>query len=137
MAQKIKVSVSVKVPKEAAWDYFNLPEHITGWNFALPDWHCPRAESDFRESGKFTLRMESKDGGVGFDFSGVFTEIEQLKGFNYTLDDGRKVSATFEEDPEGTLVTEIFEADAETPPEIQQQGWQNILNNFKKYAESR
>lgn len=82
------------------------------------------------------MRMEAKDGSVGFDFSGVYTEIEKWKGYRYKLDDGRNVSVTFDEDSGGTLITKVFEADAETPLEIQQQGWQNILNNFKKYAES-
>ena len=137
MAQEITITTYVKKPIEQVWDYFNLPEHLRQWNIALPEWHCPSAESDFREGGKFMCRMEAKDGGVGFDFSGVYTKIEQGKELKYTLDDGRKVSVTFEEDPEGTLITEIFEADAETPLEIQQQGWQNIMNNFTKYAENQ
>jgi hypothetical protein len=33
-------------------------------------------------------------------------------------------------------ITEIFESENINPLELQQQGWQAILNNFKNYVES-
>ncbi len=137
MAETIKVSTFVNVPKESVWEYFTLPEHITGWYFATPEWRCPRAENDLRKDGKFTYRMEAKDGSVGFDFAGTYDEVVLGKELRYTLDDGRKVTVTFDENSDGTLITETFHADAKIPLEMQQQGWQNILNNFKQYAESQ
>ena len=137
MAKTIKVGTFVNVPKESVWEYFTLPEHITGWYFATPEWHCPRAENDLREGGKFLYRMEAKDGSAGFDFSGTYTLIALWKEIRFVLDDDREVIVTFDESNKGTQITEKFEADAETPLEMQQQGWQNILDNFKKYVENR
>jgi hypothetical protein len=34
------------------------------------------------------------------------------------------------------MVIESFEAETENTEELQQMGWQAILNNFKKYTES-
>ncbi len=36
---------------------------------------------------------------------------------------------------ETTLVTEQFEPEQQNPEEMQQMGWQMILNNFKEYTE--
>lgn len=135
MAQKIKVSAFVNARKENVWDYFTLPEHITQWNAAIPEWQCPKAESDFREGGTFSYRMEAKDGSVGFDFSGEFIKIVTWNEIHYTLDDGRSVSVIFDESAKGTQITETFEAETNTPADMQQQGWQNILDNFKQYVE--
>ena len=137
MSQPIKVSAFVNADKKRVWDYFILPEHVKKWNFAIPEWHCPNAENDLREGGRFSYRMEAKDGSAGFDFSGTYDVVAIGKELRYTLDDGRKVSVTLEEDLNGTLITETFEADAQNPLEMQQQGWQNILDNFKQYTESR
>lgn len=137
MSQPIKVSAFVNADKKRVWDCFILPEHVKKWNFAIPEWHCPNAENDLREGGRFSYRMEAKDGSAGFDFSGTYDVVAIGKELRYTLDDGRKVSVTLEEDLNGTLITETFEADAQNPLEMQQQGWQNILDNFKQYTESR
>jgi uncharacterized protein YndB with AHSA1/START domain len=85
----------------------------------------------------FSYRMEAKDGSEGFDFSGVYTEIVALKVIAYTMDDGRTARVTFEENGDSTLVTEVFEAEQLNPVDMQQAGWQMILDNFKRYAESR
>jgi hypothetical protein len=34
------------------------------------------------------------------------------------------------------LVIEIFDPESENPVEMQQAGWQMILDNFRKYTES-
>ena len=33
-------------------------------------------------------------------------------------------------------IIESFEAESQNPVELQRNGWQSILNNFKKFAES-
>lgn len=137
MSQQVKVSTLVRAPKESVWDYFTTPVHITRWNFAISEWHCPKAENDLRSNGRFSYRMEAKDGSVGFDFSGTYTEVVAGKALRYTLDDGRKVNVTFDENAAGTRVTEIFEAEAQNPVEMQQHGWQSILDNFRNYTENR
>jgi hypothetical protein len=46
------------------------------------------------------------------------------------------MQVTFEATEAGTKVTEHFEPENENPEDLQQEGWQMILNNFKSYAEN-
>ncbi len=80
--------------------------------------------------------MEAKDGSEGFDFNGVFTKVVPHKQLEYTMEGGRTVSITFDERDGTTHVVETFEAENENPLEMQQQGWQSILHNFKTYVET-
>lgn len=134
-ATKITIQATVSTDAAKAWDCYTSPEHITQWNFADESWQCPRAENDLRVGGKYTARMEAKDGSWGFDFEAVYNEIVDGKSFTYTLGDGRQVSTSFEDLGGQTLVTTIFDAEGQNPIEMQQAGWQAILNNYKKYAE--
>lgn len=134
---KITVTASVRVPVEKAWDYWTDPAHITQWNNASEDWHTPRAENDLRPGGRFVSRMEAKVGSFGFDFSGTYDEVIPLKSIIYTLDDDRRVQLTFTDQGHETHIIETFEAESENSVELQQEGWQAILDNFKRYAESR
>jgi uncharacterized protein YndB with AHSA1/START domain len=120
---------------EQVWDKWTNPQHITHWNFASDDWCCPRASNDLVVGGKFNTRMESKDGSMGFDFEGVYTAIEPYKQINYVLADERTISVQFEEVAGGIQVTEIVDPETENPVEMQQAGWQAILNTFKRHAE--
>ncbi|MCO6474453.1 MAG: SRPBCC domain-containing protein, partial [Melioribacteraceae bacterium] len=65
---KIKIDALVSADVKKVWNYYNSPEHITNWNFASDDWHCPSAENNLRIGGKLKSRMEAKDGTFGFDF---------------------------------------------------------------------
>ncbi|MFJ8259153.1 SRPBCC family protein [Peribacillus asahii] len=134
-AKKITVETTVQASIEKVWKYWTEPTHITKWNTASDDWHTPFAENDLRVGGKFLSRMEAKDGSFGFDFGGIYDEVKLHEVITYTMGDGRKVKITFKGQENETEVIEIFDAEAENPIEIQQQGWQAILNNFKKYAE--
>lgn len=135
--QTIKIDTTISQPVEKVWEYFNSPEHITKWNFATDEWHCPHAENNLATSGKFTYRMEAKDGSAGFDFAGTFDKIVPNERIEYHLDDNRKVQVLFEAlDENTTKVTQIFEVEENNDAEMQRQGWQLILDNFKKYAES-
>ena len=131
----ITVQTKVNAPVEKVWDYWTSPQHITQWNSASEDWHTPRAENDLREGGKFSARMEAKDGSFGFDFGGVYDNVQPHKYIEYTIGDGRKVKIDFAADGNKTKVTENFEAESTNPEEMQKGGWQAILNNFKKYTE--
>lgn len=133
--ETITVSTIVRVPRERAWALWTVPEHIVKWCFASDDWHAPRAENDFRIGGTFVTRMEAKDGSVGFDFGGAYTEVVPQERIAYSADDGRKVIIAFTEKDGGTEITEIFEPENENPVEMQRGGWQSILDNFRKYAE--
>lgn len=133
----ITIETQVKLPVGKVWKYWTEPQHITQWNAASDDWHTPRAENDLRVGGRFVSRMEAKDGSFGFDFGGTYSQVEINRLIAYAMDDDRKVQVVFEPTENGTLITESFEAETENSLELQQAGWQAILNNFKKYAESQ
>jgi uncharacterized protein YndB with AHSA1/START domain len=132
----LTVTASIKAPVHQVWEFWTKPEHITKWNSASSDWHTPRAENDLKPGGKFLSRMESVDGKMGFDFTGTYQKVEEHQLISYLMDDGRKVEIKFEEKGDSTFVTESFDAETQNSLELQQQGWQAILNNFKAYAES-
>ncbi len=131
----ITVNATVKAHIKKVWDLWTNPQHIVHWNNATGDWYTPRAENDFLVGGKFIFRMAARDGSMSFDFSGVYDKIDTFGRIEYTLDDGRKVQVMFIHEGEKTVVSEKFEAEQENSLEMQEAGWQNILNNFKKYVE--
>jgi uncharacterized protein YndB with AHSA1/START domain len=134
-ARKITVEVLVNRNVKTAWDAFTSPQAITQWNFASADWRCPRAENDLRAGGQFSYRMESKDGSMGFDFSGKYTEIRPLERIKYSLGDEREVVIEFHNENSKTKVIETFVAEATSSYEEQKGGWQAILDNYKRYVE--
>ncbi len=135
-AASITVESLVKAPVDKVWNYWNQPEHITRWNHPSDDWHSPRAENDLRPGGKFLIRMEARDGSMGFDFAGIYDEIKTNELVTYTLDYGRKVRVSFSPQGEHTRITETFDPETINPLEMQKQGWQAILDNFASYAEA-
>ncbi|HEY9480973.1 MAG TPA: SRPBCC family protein [Candidatus Paceibacterota bacterium] len=138
MATKVTVSTIVHAPTEKAWEYFTKPEHVMVWNHASDDWHCPSATADLRPGGAFSSRMEAKDKSIGFDFGGTYDEVIPNEFLSYTIGDGRTVEIGFEDMGDGkTQVTETFEAETQNPVDMQQQGWQAILDNYKKHVESK
>ncbi|MFJ8066571.1 SRPBCC family protein [Psychrobacillus sp. NPDC096426] len=134
---KVTIETIVNAPAEKVWEYWTKPNHLTKWNSASDDWHTPFAENDLRAGGKFLSRMEAKDGSFGFDFGGVYDEVKLHEFISYTLGDGRKVETTFLNQENDTKIIQVFDPETENPIEMQQQGWQAILNNFKKYAEQQ
>lgn len=131
----ITVACTVKSPVKKVWEFWTSPHHIVKWNQASDDWHTTRAENDLRTGGKFSSRMEAKDGSMGFDFEGIYERVIPEKQIEYKLADGRKVSVSFNAKGNETLVVESFEAENVHPEDFQQKGWQAILDNFKNYAE--
>lgn len=134
-AKNITVKTTVDLPLQKTWELWTRPEHITQWNFAADTWHCPAAENDLKPGGKFSWRMEAKDGSMGFDYSGKYEEVIPHKQITGTLDDGRKVSVNFSEQDGKTWLTETFEVESTHSLEQQKAGWQAILENFRMYAE--
>jgi uncharacterized protein YndB with AHSA1/START domain len=133
--EKITVEATIAADRKKVWDYYTLAEHIVHWNFASDDWQCPWAKSDMRPGGKYAARMEAKDGSFGFDFETTYDEVEEGEKFSYTMDDGRQATTIFNKLGDKTQVITSFDAETENPIELQKNGWQAILNNFKKYAE--
>ena len=135
--QKLTVTTEINKPIHEVWNYFNNPDHITKWNFAHESWECPSAKNNLTIGGKLEVRMQVKDGSFGFDFVGIYDEIIENDLIRYHLEDGRKVEILFEQlSANKTTVTENFDPENENPLEMQQQGWQAILNNFRSYCES-
>jgi uncharacterized protein YndB with AHSA1/START domain len=90
---------------------------------------------DLREGGEFSSRMEAKDGSFGFDFAGTYTKIEAHKLIEYAFGE-RTAQIEFAETPAGVNVCVAFDAEQTHSIEQQQQGWQAILNNFKRHVEA-
>jgi uncharacterized protein YndB with AHSA1/START domain len=134
--EKITIHAIVNADRQKAWDYYTLPQHIVNWNFASDDWHCPSASNNMQVGGKYIARMEAKDGSFGFDFEAIYDAINVGQNFTYLFPDARVVSVSFEDKVNATLVTVSFDAETENPLELQRQGWQAILDNYKKYTES-
>lgn len=134
--ERITVKNTVKSSANKVWELWSNPEHIVKWNTPSEDWHTPRAENDLRVGGKFLSRMEAKDGSFGFDFSGTYNEVVPQKRIAYTMDDGRKVEVDFKEQKGETEIVSTFDPETQNPIEMQRDGWQAILDNFKKYAEN-
>jgi uncharacterized protein YndB with AHSA1/START domain len=132
----ITVSALIHASIDKVWRLWTQPKHIRHWNQASDDWHTPKANNDFRVGGNFLYRMETKDDRFGFDFSGVYDEIRADELIAATLDDGRRLRIEFTNKGNKTKVSETFDAEEENSVEIQQDGWQAILDNFKKYAEA-
>ncbi len=132
----ITVKTTIHSSIEQVWAAWTSPEHITQWTFASDDWHAPYAEIDLKVGGRFKTTMAAKDESFSFDFSGTFTEVEPMKKIAYTLDDDRKVVIEFNVNSEEVTVVESFDPESVNSLELQETGWQMILNNFKKHVDS-
>jgi uncharacterized protein YndB with AHSA1/START domain len=134
-SSKITVQTTVKEALIKVWDYYTQPKHIIHWNFADPSWHCPSAENDMRVGGTYKARMEAKDGSYGFDFEVIYTDVLEGKGFSYAFG-GRNATVVFNDLGDQTEVVVTFDPETENAVEMQRDGWQAILNNFKAYTEN-
>jgi uncharacterized protein YndB with AHSA1/START domain len=133
---KITVEATVNAPVEKVWKLWNNPQDIIKWNTPTPEWHTPRAEVDLRAGGKFSSRMEARDGSMGFDFAGVYDEVKLNERISYTMGDGRQATNTFTASGNETRIVTTFDPENENPADFQRAGWQSILDNFKAYAEA-
>ncbi len=132
----ITIETQIHAPLKVVWDTWTNPCHIIHWNHASDDWHTTKADNRLVVGGKFVYRMEAKDKSFGFDFSGTYEEIVDQKLIITRLDDNRFVRTEFIELVDSIRIIEIFEAEDENSIEIQKEGWNAILNNFKLYTES-
>ncbi len=134
--EKITIKAIVAANRNSVWEAYTIPEHITQWNFADPSWHCPSATNDLSIGGRYVARMEAKDGSFGFDFDAIYSDVKPGESFTYEFGE-RSASVHFNElEDHLTEVTVTFDPETENPIEMQREGWQMILNNFKKYTES-
>ena len=135
--EPITINITILKPIQKVWDYFYNPKHIVKWNYTTPNWHCPKAEIDFREGGSFDYRLEFKDKSFGYNFSGDILEIKDMEHVKSTLTDGRKIEVIFKKVDENTTeVIQIFEPEEQYSREMQRTGWYAILDRFHKYVEN-
>jgi uncharacterized protein YndB with AHSA1/START domain len=134
---KITVEATVNAPVKKTWDAYNNPEDIKQWNQASADWHTTSSSVDLREGGKFSSRMEAKDGSMGFDFGGVYTKVVPNKTVAYRMGDGREAEVQFSESKGTTAVKVTFDAESTNPAEMQRGGWQAILDSFARHVEAK
>src|SRR5687768_17105559 len=77
----------VAAPIEEVWRAYTTPEDIKQWNAASADCHTTAATVDLRVGGAFSSRMEAKDGSMGFDFAGTYTNVVPHKLIEYSFGD--------------------------------------------------
>ena len=134
--ERIIVEATAAAPVGVVWDAYTTPDRITQWNFASDDWHCPRATVDLREGGRFTARMEAKDGSLGFDFAGTYTRIVPNERIEYAFGD-RHAAVAFTPSGDRTVVRVSFDPDDQFPIEQQRSGWAAILANLCRHVARR
>ena len=132
--QRIHIEITAKAPLAEVWRAYSSPEDIKKWNSPSPDWHTPSSTVDLREGGKFSSRMEARDGSMGFDFAGTYTKVIDRKLIEYAFGD-RTARVEFSEGKDGVTVKVGFDAESENSIEQQRTGWQSILDSFKKHVE--
>ncbi|MBI4693625.1 MAG: SRPBCC domain-containing protein [Gammaproteobacteria bacterium] len=133
---KIVVSMRVEAPIDEVWRAYTTPEDIEVWNTASPDWHTTSATVDLRPGGKFSSRMEAKDGSFGFDFAGEYTKIVSHRLIEYSFG-GRCASVEFTEGADGVAVEVTFDSEPTHSEEQQRAGWQAILESFARHVEAK
>jgi uncharacterized protein YndB with AHSA1/START domain len=130
---KITIETTIAAPIDAVWLAWTTPEDIVQWNTASPDWHTTRSTVDLRVGGSFTSRMEAKDGSMGFDFGGTYTEVELHHLLVCTMGD-RELRVEFIDGPDGVTVRETFDTEPTHSEEQQRFGWQSILDSFARHV---
>ena len=130
---KITVSTVVAAPLHEVWRAYTTPEDIKAWNTASPDWHTTAASVDLRPGGKFSSRMEAKDGSFGFDFAGEYTKVDHLQLIEYAFGD-RVGVVEFKEGTSGVTVTVTFDGETTHSEDQQRAGWQAILDSFSRHV---
>lgn len=132
---KINVETTVAAPIEVVWRAYTTPEDIKKWNAASDDWHTTAATVDLRVGGAFSSRMEAKDGSMGFDFAGTYTNIVEHKLIEYSFGD-RVAQVEFTDSPNGVRLRVTFDSESTHSVEQQRDGWQAILDNFTRLVEA-
>ena len=130
---KITVATVVNAPIEEVWRAYTTPEDIKAWNTASADWHTTAASVDLRPGGKFSSRMEAKDGSFGFDFAGEYTQVTPHQLIEYAFGD-RVATVSFREGAGGVTVTVAFDSETTHSEDEQRNGWQAILDSFARHV---
>lgn len=130
---KITVETIIAAPLEEVWRAYTTPEDIQQWNAASEDWHTTAATVDLRVGGRFSSRMEARDGSAGFDFAGTYTQIVPHQLIEYSFAD-RQARVEFNNEAHGVQVRVTFDSEPTHSTQQQLEGWQAILNNFARHV---
>jgi uncharacterized protein YndB with AHSA1/START domain len=136
MIVKITVETNITAPIEEVWRAYTTPEDIKQWNAASDDWHTTAASVDLREGGKFSSRMEAKDGSMGFDFAGTYTKVIEPRLIEYSFGE-REAQVEFTPEQTAVKVRVTFDSESTHSIEQQRQGWQSILDNFARHVQAK
>jgi uncharacterized protein YndB with AHSA1/START domain len=132
---RVTVETTVAAPIEEVWRAYTTPDDIKQWNAASADWHTTAATVDLRPGGAFSSRMEAKDGSMGFDFAGTYTNIVEHELIEYSFGD-RSALVKFSDGPKGVNVRVSFDSEPSHSIEEQRDGWQAILDNFTRHVQA-
>jgi uncharacterized protein YndB with AHSA1/START domain len=131
---RITIDTTVAAAIDHVWHAYTSPEAIVRWNAASDDWHTTAATVDLRPGGAFSSRMEAKDGSAGFDFAGTYADVVEHERIAYVLGD-RAAEVVFDAVPAGTAIRLTFDSEPTHSVEMQRDGWQAILDSFRRYVE--
>ena len=130
---RITIETTIAAPIERVWEAWITPADIVQWNAASDDWHTTRASVDLRPGGAFSSRMEARDGSMGFDFAGTYTEVVPHRLIESEFG-GRRLRVEFLPGPDGVTVRETFDPEQTFSEEQQRAGWQAILDRFARHV---
>ncbi|MGS0742751.1 SRPBCC domain-containing protein [Glaciimonas sp. GG7] len=130
----ITIETFVTAPIADTWRAFNNPDDIVQWD-ASDEWHTTWASNDLKVGGKLLLRIESNDGGMGFDFAATYTQIELNRLIEFQTDEDRMVRLAFIETDTGVTIRQAFDADSKLPEDQQRSEWQTVIDRFARYVE--
>lgn len=117
------------------WDTWNDENQMKYWMFISDDYEVKNPHNDLKIGGGYSYQMVSKNGGFDFDYSGTYTAIELNKFIAFTMNDGRKAEIVFSVIEDVVHIEMQFEPVDEQDIDVQLNGWQALLNNFKNHVE--
>lgn len=134
--ETIRVQTIVKANASKVWEYWSQPAHLENWN------HAARREAAKEPSMGAVPKskeeqLERKPAVVNFDFSGRYEVVSPENYVEYILGDGRKLKVLFGNVAEGVHIQLSIDAEHSHGVSIQKEGWQSLLDSFRRYVESR
>jgi uncharacterized protein YndB with AHSA1/START domain len=125
---------TVKAPRQLVFDCFLKPDHLTKWHHADGGWYTPFANIDARPGGELAIGFSSADNSMQFTLGGTFEKIVEPSFISYRIADGRPVSITLADAPNGgTTITWEFGLENVNSEEMQRHGWGQMLKNLDLY----
>lgn len=132
----ISVSTSINQSIELTWEAFNTPQHMLNWARSSNDWIVKEAKNDLRIGGELKVILTTAEGSIFLQYCGNYQEIDLNKHLSILLEDGRTLDISFSSNHDMTTVQLQIEAVEEQDTDVQELGWQSLLDNLKIYSES-